>query len=275
MDVETGDFKFDFRSGKVSSSNAKNGYLDPVIANEGVRVILSDGQEVTWNPPPVKPVMPDWSQIKSIRHYFDRTDFHFFPCWLFHPIEDPIVVKNAREAFEKCGVHLLERSEQEQAEYGGGKYRWKFDSEWRVTPYDKKAKFDPLNPGHGKNYVPRAPDPQIAQNSLMAQLVPTVAAAVVAAMQNGGTPNAPANVNLDDWDEFQKFLAFKKTAEAIAGVDAPALGAGPVIDDERAPWETQARELGMKIDGRWSLERLRKEVGAELERRAGVDGEDA
>jgi hypothetical protein len=255
MDVTQGDFRFDVRSGKVTSSVAKNGYLDPVIANEGTRVILSDGSEISFNPPPVKPVIPDWSEYKSIRHYFTRTDYHFFPTWLYHPTEEPVIAQNAQEAFEKYGVHLLERTDDEQAQFGGGKYRWLFDRQWRTTPYDKKAKFDALNPGANKNYVPTAPNPQIAQHALIEQ--------VVAAMSSG------QNEFLKNLLTAMGIVPANHTSQQEVSA-APALNASPV-DDERVVWEAQAKELGLKVDGRWSLDRLKKEVTAAFDKRADAE----
>ena len=40
--------------------------------DEGMKVTLSDGEQVSWNPPPANPVIPDLSKIKQLAKYFNR-----------------------------------------------------------------------------------------------------------------------------------------------------------------------------------------------------------
>lgn len=264
-----------FRTIDIPSKD-KVGYLDPEIAGEGERVsedrrvLLSDGEEVVWTPPQVAPTIPDWSKIKSIAHYFGRTGYQTWPAWLYHPTEAPRVVRNAAEA-AKFGVRYRKASSDERGRYGVTSV-WDYadDSKWRSQPYEKDAKFDPAKPGTGKIVSFGAPNPAIAQNELVRALIPEVAAAVAQAMQSNG-PAKPANIDQAEWDEFKAFMAFKKSTEVVAKLDdaakvedeaAPlnALGEPIAPDQERAIWEEEAERRGVKIDGRWSIARLKAEV---------------
>lgn len=242
------------------------GYLDAEIANEGEKVILSDGDSVNWSPPPVKPVIPDFSQIKSIRHYFGRTGHQTWPAWLYHPSEAPKIVKNAEEA-HALGVRYRKATTDELNRYGV-KAVWDYaeDSAWRSQPYE--TRFDPKNPGQGKTVIIGVPNPAIAQNELVRALIPEVAAAVAQALRGaGGSPAAPPSFDPKMWEEFQAFLTFKKSAEAVAALDSTEAPSGSALsgnaltqDEERKFWEDEAVRKGVKFDGRWSLAKLRAEV---------------
>jgi hypothetical protein len=243
------------------------GYLDPEVAGEGQKVILSDGEQVNWSPPPVAPVMPDWSTIKSIRHYFNRTGYAVYPAWLYHPSEAPRLVKNAQEAAE-LGVCHREATIDERGRYGlSHVWDWQDDSQWRPKPHGA-TKFDPANPGQGKFFVATPPNPAIARNELLAELVPAVAAAVATALKSTGQ-GAPANIDPNDLDEFLQFQAWKKAQGMIEAATADEttdeLPQGSALNalspaQERAAWEDEARVKGVKVDKRWSLDRLKAEV---------------
>jgi hypothetical protein len=253
----------------------KVGYLDPEVAGEGQKVLLSDGETVNWSPPPAKTVTPDWSTIKSIRHYFNRTGHAVWPAWLYHPTEAARIVKNAKEAAE-LGVCYREASIDERGRYGlTHVWDWTEESQWRPKPH-APLKFDPANPGQGKMYVATPPNPGIAQNELLRDLVPLVTAAVVGALKGTGGASAPATVDPAEWEKFLAFQAWQKSQEVVeavataaegdAGAGGPqgdlpqgsALNASP--EDERAAWEREAEAKGVKIDRRWSLDRLKAEV---------------
>ncbi len=246
-------------------SKAQVGYLDPEIAGEGQKVILSDGEQLNWSPPPPKPVTPDWSGIKSIQKYFNRTGYQVYPAWLYHKDTDESrLVKNADEAAE-LGVCYREATIEEKGRYGrNAVWDWQDTSPWRPLPNATKAAFDPRHPGQGKLYVPAAPNPTIAQNELLRELVPLVTAAVVQAVKGGGTVAAPASVDAAQWDEFVKFQAWQKSQQAVSELAKPD-GDGvnalrPNGFMERGGLEAMAMALGIKADGRWSIERLRAEV---------------
>lgn len=248
-------------------SKAEVGVLSADVAGEGERIIHSDGETVAWLPPPAKAVIPDWSGIKSLRRYFGSHVHRTYPAWLYHPTEEPRLVKNAEEA-SLLGVGYRTATNEER-----GKYRvenvWDHtaDSKWRAEPWPGTMKFDPRKAGHGKTYQPTAPNPVHAQNDLVRALIPEVAAAVAQALKSSG-PSAPANVNPKDWDEFLAFQAWQKTqsaVEALATEDNSEQGSSETSnalskDEERKLWEAEAARKNIRVDGRWSLEKLREAV---------------
>ncbi len=251
------------------------GYLDPEIASEGQKIVLSEGEPLSWNPPPVRPIMPDWSQIKSIQKYFNRSGYAVWPAWLYHPTESPRIVNNAQEAGE-LGVCYREATDDERARYGlKTVWDWIGDSKWRSKPFEKDLKFDPTKLGQGKTFIPATPNPRIAQHELVEALIPQVAAAVAQALKATG-PSAPAHIDPKQWDAFLQFQAFQKTAEtvdalkeesdeAVASAHTNALNAvhsekDDEDDDERSLWIEEAKRLNIKIDGRWSLDRIKEAV---------------
>jgi hypothetical protein len=214
-------------------SRGEVGYLDPEIASEGVKVILSDGEQVNWSPPPAKPCIPDWSEIKSIRHYFNRTDYKVFPAWLYHESGESRLVKNAEEA-SKLGVQYRRATDQERGRYG---VQWVWDwgedtNKWRPRPWALKA-FDPRHTEQGKNYIPATVDHAANQVELLRALTTAI---------KSGNVEKPGDVSDAEWQEFQQFLAFKKmqaesgktakptegkaakNAETAAKSDQPTLG---------------------------------------------------
>lgn len=252
--------------------------LDPEIANEGAKVIagdkiiLSNGEQVAWTPPPEKLVMPDLSNVKSLRHYFGQRGYQVYPAWLYNQDGRQALVKNAAEAGE-YGVVYRKATVDERNRYGlKDVWDWEEGSGWRPNPWTD-AKFDPKNPGAGKTVIYSAPDPKIAQHELVSALIPAVAAAVAQSLKASG-PAAPASVDGATWDEFLAFQAWKKAEEAVKSV-APEVITEEIREDEpsghellnalspeqdRILWEEEAKRIGVKVDGRWSLERLKSEV---------------
>lgn len=182
----------------------KIGHLDPEIASEGQKVILSDGEQVNWSPPPTKPCIPDWSEIKSIRRYFNRTGYQVYPAWLYHENGEERLVKNADEAAQ-LGVCFRKASDEERNRYGvQSLWDWQDDSKWRPQPWILR-KFDPHKAEQGKNYVPATPDPMAAQLHLLAGLTDAI---------KNNQVQKPAEISDKDWQDFQQFLAFKKAQTA-------------------------------------------------------------
>ena len=248
----------------VLPSKAEVGVLDPEIAGEGQRVIHSDGEVVNWSPPPAKPVAPDWSGIKSIQKYFNRVGFTPWPAWLYHPSEPKRLLKNAEEAAE-LGVCYREATRDEQMKYGKkALWDWSDESKWRPEPWEGTEKFDPKSPGHGKTVVYPQENPAVAQSAMISALIPQVAAAVAQALKTNG-PAAPSSVDPSEWEAFQQFLAFKKSSEAVNALardpDGPELTATGVTEEQdRSFWIEEAEERGIKIDRRWSVERIKAEI---------------
>lgn len=234
------------------------GYLDPEIAGEGEKAQLSDGENMSWTPPPEKLVMPDWSQIKSIRQYFGRKGGPVYPAWLFHPTEPDTLVKNAAEA-AALGVMYRKATQEERERYGHESvWDWETDSKWRPRP-QRAPKFDPMNMGTGKIYQAAPHNPVGAQERLIESLIPAVAAAVAQSLKATG-PSAPATIDPKQWEAFLAFQAFQKTTAAVNALADEADAEEATAADDHSLWVGEAERLGMKIDKRWSTERLKSEV---------------
>ena len=194
------------------------GYPDPEILAEGEKVV----GELAWNPPPPRPVIPDMSQIKSIRHYFGRTGYQVFPAWLYHQNGEERLVRNAANA-AALGVKYRDATIDERGRYGvQAVWDWTEDSLWRPKPWALRA-FDPAKPTHGKNYIAPVVDAVAEQQKLLA--------ALTQAIQSGGVQKPP-DVSDKDWAEFQQFLEFKRMQAAAAVATAPKVegGAGDLRD---------------------------------------------
>ena len=239
---------------------------------DGDRIILSNGDVVAFTPPPAQLVIPDISSVKSLRHYFGQKGYQVYPAWLYHPTEKTVLVKNSKEAAE-YGIVYRKTTPDERNRYGlKDVWDWEEGSGWRPNPW-VEAKFDPKHPGSGKNVVYAAPDPRIAQHDLVAALIPAVAAAVAQSLKATG-PGAPASVDPSQWEAFLAFQAWQEAQKAVtAAVDAETSEAAVEEpsqeallqnalkpEQDRILWEEEARRLGVKVDGRWSDERLRTEV---------------
>jgi hypothetical protein len=235
--------------------------------------------DVAYSPPPEKLSMPDWSAIKSIRKYFGRRDYQVFPAWFYHPTEEPRLMKTSDHARREIGAFYRPATIDEKGRTGlSHVWDWEEGSLWRAHPYGVQ-KFDPSRPAQGKLYVASAPNPVIAQNAMIEALIPQVAAAVAQALKATG-PSAPAHIDAAQWDAFLQFQAFQKTAEAVDKVKTEnALAVGPSSgeemaeeiepeaavnnlspDEQRQLWAAEAERKGIKVDGRWSLDRLIQEI---------------
>ncbi len=246
-------------------------YLDPEISGEGMKIRMddSDGGEIIGDPAP-KIVYPDLSQFKPLRKYFNRTGYQVYPTWIYnHKTGDEKIVKNAAEA-SSHGVIFRETTMEERAAFGVN-FRWDYEpnSEWRTKPIAKKRVVDPDNMEGGKNFVARR---QIETTVDHDALISRTVAAVMVAM-NAKAPAAPANVDPVQWKEYQEFLAFREATKAVAETAVDEIPIAdeqpedePVIihnmtgdEDPRAKWLAEASRLGIKVDGRWSTQRLIEE----------------
>lgn len=272
---------FDLR-GVLPRGSARHA-LDPEIAAEGGKVvahdkvILSNGDQVAWTPPPEKLVMPDLSHVKSLRHYFGQKGYQPYPAWLYHADGRSVLVRDHKEAAEH-GVVRRRASSDELNRYGiKDLWDWEDGCQWRPNPW-VEAKFDPKHPGSGKNVIYSAPDPKIAQHELVSALIPAVAAAVAQSLKATG-PAAPASIDPSQWDAFLAFQAWQKAQEIVTPTVAGMAAAAPAEsqmeaydgadaaqsnalspEQDRLLWETEANRLGIKVDKRWSLTTLRAEV---------------
>lgn len=252
------------------------GYLDAELAGEGQsaggqKIIHSDGTVVAWNPPPPQPVMPDMSQIKTIRHYFGRTGHQVWPAWLYHPTEPPCLVKDAQEAMA-LGVCYRKTTDDERNKFGATTmWDWTEDSQWRPNPH-KAIKFDPLNPGQGKTYIAAQRAPEAIQSELVQSVVAAATAAVMQTLKAADGAKAPGNVDPAQWEDFLRFQAFQassKVAQATVSREtsenaevANVLNAlvGEAEPDERQSWIDEASRLNISVDKRWATERIKDAV---------------
>jgi hypothetical protein len=194
------------------------GYLDPSIGGEGGKVVgdkgegiqFATGETLSFTAPPPKPNYPDWSEIKSIQRYFNRVGYEPWPAWFYHPSQEPRLIKDQAEG-KQIGVYYRLPTADETARFGvmRGVWDWADGCEWRPTPYHA-PKFDPKNPGHGKEYV----DPMRDQGTANRFMVAELAKAISTALQANG-PQAPAAVDPHMWDQFQQFLAWRKASEVM------------------------------------------------------------
>ncbi len=232
-------------------------YLDAEIANEGVYAVAE------WAPAVEEARIPTYKGIKSIARYFPQFtgrpyQHQTFPCWLYHPTlpakevrdiytgeDPPRLIKKASELAAELGCVYRQTTLEERAQ-GFPNHRWVYSGEWRAQPYD--VKFDPKNPGTGKNVIYGTEHKTDGQNSAM------IAVAVAEALAKFGGGKAAAPGVDPDYEEFQAFKAWK--AAAMAGPNA----LGPEETDRRETLEISAKALGIKVDGRWSNERLKAEI---------------
>ena len=242
------------------------GYLSDDIAREGQKIRMddADGYEIVGEPPD-KPAYPDYSKVKHLRKYFNRTGYQVFPSWVYHPNGESQIVKNAEEAV-KYGVVFRATTPEEKAAFGVN-YRWDYSgTEWRTQAFNRKRVIDPDNLTEGgKNFVARQSiSTSYDQDAMIARTV----ASVLAALKTTG-PVAPANVDAEQWQKFLEFQAFQEATKAVAETteaapdeveDEPLIIHDMTGDaDPKAKWLAEAERLGVKVDGRWSLSRLIEE----------------
>lgn len=245
-------------AGGVSMENYMNfvippksevGTLDPSIANEGMKVVMSDGIAEEWTPPEIKAAFPDWSQVPKLKKYFGRKGGLVYPAWLFHPTEADKLVHNAEEA-GKLGVIYRKATDDERFQFGHQSvwdwHRGSEDLKWRPFPQQRR-KFDPQHMETGKIYQKG----EGTSGPSIESLVAAVTASVLAAMKP--TSPAPSHVDSKQWDEFLAFQAFKKTTETVNALSEEE-------GDDHALWVAEAERVGLKVDKRWSSERLKTEV---------------
>lgn len=299
MDVVQGDFKFDYKTGRPVGTAAHRQMLDASIAGEGEKV-QEGPQRLSWSPRPRNAPIPDMSEIPSIAKYFNRTGFEVWPAWLYHPTQAPILIEDvwdrtvepprltisAAQWAKELGIRYKKASAEDRGRHGQ-EWVWEWDEGclWRPRPYPENpaGKFDYTNPGHGKNYIAQKPDPVEAQNMLMRELADALKSSggqksgidtemliqLIKAIK--GEPVEPGNaapLKVQIGDTASDILkAPNLIGEKALAEEEEKRQQRASIDAEYIAWEAKAKEAGIKIDGRWSLDKLRKHVVSELERR--------
>lgn len=241
-------------------------YLPAEIANEGQKAgaIVTDNNDGSgdYQPPMDLPHVPDYKGIKSIAKYFpqysNRPYVHKpFPAWVYHMTKEPMlihdkinsegrVIKTAAEWAAELGLTWE----------GPPRMRWNVSGEWNPEPVAApKSK----TAGTGKVLVE-------AVKTIASQAsdnIATIIAAVMAAMGKAEKPGTNALAADPDYAAFLAFKEFQKQAgapPAAQPVETQAQGSVLSAEDEKAVLIDAASERGVKIDKRWSVERLKEEL---------------
>ncbi len=247
---------------KLSRSPRSVGYLDPEIAGEGIKVSL--GEKISYNTPATTAPIPDWSKIKltkaadgrviNFQAYFYKTGYEPWPAWLYHPTE-PAKLVDDQKAGAELGVYYREATQDERMRMGGktALWDWAKDTLWRPMPYDGTQK--PDIKAYGKELVIARADPALAQNALLAALVEALG-------KNTASASATAQTQLVE----ALVAALAKSGGSLPAApveEAPAESSalsGITPDEERELWKTEAEAKGIKVDGRWSIQRIKDEI---------------
>jgi hypothetical protein len=180
------------------------------------------------------PHIPDYSALKTnkkTKHLFAAHRFVPYPATLYHPTLPSVVVRNKSEhdAYLEMG-------------------------EWRATPYNVKV---PAH-GPGKTVVSsNGPSQGGSTAELMAAILEQVR------RQGASASTAPAMKQALHADpEYAEFLEFKKWKEGQAKPAAvhaePAPQDALPEADQKAILVDAAKEKGIKVDGRWSLDKIKE-----------------
>lgn len=259
-------------------------YLDPEIANEGIKVVpgangaLEEGEE--YQPFVEEPHIPDYKSFKTPKHplskYFRPYKHKAFPA-IFYRADGATKMVSSIEDATKLGCRLG------TAEEG---FRWHCTGEWVAKPFAAHTKFDSTKLGTGKAQPPptqtEAMSKAIADAlksvqsgaSAVTDQVSTIVAAVIAAMKMIGAPaavpEAPVVASAAGAAE-----AAKPAPVAAAPAPPPAAEADPLdiplalrrtptvelsAEEKKKLLIEAAEEKGVKIDKRWSFERITQEL---------------
>ena len=226
--------------------------------------------DTNFNAPPLKPVVPDWSQNKKLAKYFNRPPSKaMYPTWLYNHKTGESKIFETAEAAAEVGVSVRHRTEEEAQMYGGAGIVWNQGSEWKTAPAKGERVYDPRKPEYGKEYQPAAVSAATSNRQMLTAVLPELTAAVVSAMRQEGIPKSVSDADIE---EFLAFKTWKKTLEAAEKISAPwdvkeehekAMETTMALEgvvDEKAAWIRQAEESNIKVDKRWSLERIKSEV---------------
>lgn len=209
-------------------------YLDPEIANEGLRADyagVGEDHQPIYEPPHI----PTYQGLKSVQHLFPQYSnrpyrHQAFPAWIYHETEAPRVISNPQEAAQH-GLKWL----------GTPHFKWEVTGKWHPQPVQKVK---PAANGTGKNVMEG--NRSNAQQS--GEMVAAVVAAVMANMkQVQGAPASGAAPALDqDYVEFQAFKAWKAQMQT-APADGNALAADAPVMDEKQQLLELAGERGIEV----------------------------
>lgn len=206
-------------------------YLDPEIANEGLSADEAPDIE--------EPHINDYATLKKHKHYrryFKPYIFQPYPAYIYHATQGEKLVGDAKTAAQYGVSYNKEDS------------HWVCEGEWKVKPVVARK----ANPNDtGKTLVnATAQQAAMGTNELMAQILQQLV--------KGQGSVAPALATaIGDDKEYQDYLAFKKmkaqAEKPILDIDLP-----PV--DEKALLIEAAESRDIKIDKRWSIDKIKAEL---------------
>lgn len=218
---------------------AKIEYLDPEIANEGER---ADAAFVA----PKRVHVWDYAQLKEHEHYgkyFVQKPFRAFPAWIYnHKTGETKIVGDAKAAAQ-YGVSYNTTARFHHYECVG---------DWMDEP-PKNAKADVTSTG--KSLV-SASASQAANTTAdtMAQILKKLIA-------DKASPELSEAISADK--EYQEYLAFKRAqSKKVAQVEPVTLEAKTWVPpvDEKALLIEAAESRNIKVDKRWSIDRIKSEL---------------
>jgi hypothetical protein len=229
-------------------------YLDPEIANEGSSANswapgdwtnAPNAADEEYQPDVDPPHINDYAAFKKHKHYrqyFRPYRYTPFPAWMYHATHEPKIVKTKDEVLA-------------------------LGPEWSPTPLklrvDMTGKSLPVKNDTQKltealvTGLLKAPGATAAPGGAVdAASIAAIVAAVMTAMQPRAAVAAPAAPDPEklmptDVEGLRQFVEMPKGGDEHPGQDSV----------ERKAVIELAEKEGIKIDGRWSTDRIKRELG--------------
>lgn len=203
-------------------------FLDPELT----------GGDEEYQPQINKPHIPNYVFLEEhpkYGKYFRHKAFQPWPSILYHKDGRTVIVKNAKEAAEFKVSYLKDES------------RLEFKGDWRSRPFEAPIHQSQIT---GKTLVAKSGGKDTGTADLIAALL---------ANQNRAAP--VVDIKQDpEYAEFLKFKAFKagteKGTDKVAQKNPDEIAA----DEKKAALLKVAEDHGIKIDKRWTLDRIEEEL---------------
>lgn len=206
-------------------------YLDPEIANEGEAA--TDWRPGS-GPAPIVDMAKMLGNHRKMGRYFAPHVFRPFPAWIYHATEPEQIVKTAKEAKEYGVTYDLEDN------------RYISTGDWKTRPVVKK-KPDPH--GSGKSLVTSERAQGGASLEIMAQILQQ--------MKKGSEAPAALGEAVKADPDYAAFLEFKKWKASQAPAEVTETSFELPEADQKEILVSAAKERGVHVDKRWSLDRIK------------------
>lgn len=206
-------------------------YLDSEIANEGQR---ADDAFVA----PKRPHVWDYAQLKEHEHYgkyFAERPFRAFPAWIYNHKTGEIKIVGDAKAAAQYGVSYNTTARFHHYECTG---------DWMDEPR-KDTKPDVTTAG--KSLV------SISASQAANTTADTMAQILKKLIADKTSPELSEAISADK--EYQNYLAFKRAQSKKAPVEAVEEAI-----DEKALLIEAAASRDIKVDKRWSIDRIKSEL---------------